>query len=184
MVEHNPDNKNFITCRKCGERSPRAHPDAGRICRECAAVWQRQYRADNPEKVRETQRRQYTKNKQRKIARNRAYRRLRRVRDPVFAAEQNVRTAVNNAIRNGGGNKWGKTAEIIGRSPADVARQAISMGWRKGMHLDHIVSFHTLRQRYPGDERRVQREAWKACNLRVISAKENQRKNKRRDFLI
>lgn len=72
----------------------------------------------------------------------------------------------------------------MGRAPADVAKQAIGMGWRPGYHLDHIVSFAELRRKYPGDEKRVQREAWKSCNLQVIPALDNIRKSDKRDFLI
>lgn len=186
--QHTVNGVDYITCRECRAHKPRYHKKQGNICRECwlpiAQEKARKHRAKNPGRERQAQKKYYEKNRERKRAFVRRYRYARRRRDPVFAAEMNIRTAVSNVVKNGGGKKWGKTAEIIGRKPADVAAQVVAMGYCKGMHIDHIIPFPVLRARYPGDERRVQREAWKACNLRVIPAAENYRKNALREFLV
>lgn len=122
--------------------------------------------------------------RRRRVARNNEYSKERRKQDPAFAATLSVRCLVGATLRNHGKRKTARTADIIGYPVTELQAWARANGYRRGMHIDHIVPVSWWLNRYPNDFRAAMRGAWRLSNLRVIPARENMSKGARREFLI
>ena len=79
---------------------------------------------------------------------NKAYRMYRLKNDPIFKTLETLRNRIRMAILSQSTKKFGKSAELIGCSPKEVAIHLESkfkegMSWEnhgsKGWHIDHII---------------------------------------------
>ena len=203
--------RDFITCRICGERGERYKPGIGRICgAECLAAVNKKkkarFRVKPCSRAKETA---YMRGYLR-VWRHRRGRglarwvfwcgRLRDLRRQVEEWERECAVAAREERRGGrlavrrlrrevakalGGKRCGRTADIVGYPMSALREWAVRNGYNPpDTHIDHIVPVSWWLARYPGDFCRAMRGAWNLGNLRVVSAAANIAKGARRDFLI
>ena len=158
----------------------------------------RKFRKANPEIIRERKRKYYADNRVREREKRgkwrdenrehcrrqkREYKRNRRATDAAFAVKLNVRNAICEAVKRGGGAKAHRTEHYLGYPVARLVEWARRNGYNPPLtHIDHIVPVSWFLRKY--DTTTALRKAWHLGNLQIIPAKENLRKGARREWLI
>lgn len=116
---------------------------------EAARLRDRQYREKNKEAANKREKEYFHKNKQECVKRNVKYRKERAKRDPLFAAKQKLRTAVETSFRRIKKNKPTNTEALLGCTWQE-AKDHLESLWAEGMswenhgsgagcwHIDHI----------------------------------------------
>jgi len=116
--------------------------------------YQKKYREENKLKHKELNRLWYVKNKDKVKEQVKNYQKLRKSKDPVFKLKANIRTMVNNLLKNRGFTKQSNTFSIVGCSYGEfvlhIEKQFLPwMDWNNyglyngtegyGWDLDHII---------------------------------------------
>lgn len=116
--------------------------------------YQKEYREKNKETHKEWNKQWYLKNKEKVKRQVKEYQRLRKTNDPVFKLKANIRTMVNNLLKNRGFTKQSNTFSIVGCSYGEfvlhIEKQFLPwMDWNNyglyngtegyGWDLDHII---------------------------------------------
>ena len=122
--------------------------------------YQKKYREENKLKHKELNRLWYVKNKDKVKEQVKNYQKLRKSKDPVFKLKANIRTMVNNLLKNRGFTKQSNTFSIVGCSYGEfvlhIEKQFLPwMDWDNygkyngtegfGWDLDHITPMATAK---------------------------------------
>jgi hypothetical protein len=149
-------------------------------CKNCSSIRSAEWRAANPEKCR-IRRIKWSKNNPEKCKIKKAkHKKRRRVSDINFRIGDNIRNAVNVALK--GNYKAGHTIELLGCS-VEYLHQYLEnqfiddMGWDNygvhGWHIDHIIPLSYFDMSDPEQQKR----AWHYTNLRPLWADDNLKKS-------
>jgi len=184
--------ENTKKCTKCGRELPldqfnKRNLGNGKLgqqyrCKDCSSAMNSEWRKNNPEYNVEWQKNNLESGRQR-CARwrggNPDYIHKRRAIDPEFKLIQNIRSAINMALKRN--HKAGHTIELIGCSIKYLRRHLENqfiegMTWDNyglhGWHIDHIIPLSYFSHSDPDQQKR----AWHYTNLRPMWAVDNIRK--------
>lgn len=187
MDDFSPDRRNrdgrYARCKSCNRQYAKDRRENNPAYREYAEA----YYQKNKERMLAVTKKNYQKNKAAHFARNREHYHKVLKHRPDFKANCAHRKVLSRFLARYGGEKSGRTHEVLGYSVAEL-KEHISRQFTKGMswenygdwHIDHITSVSTFVKRGEKDPAVVNALA----NLRPMWAEENQKKRDKIYYLI
>ena len=172
-------------CTKCNEEKEIAlMAKKESICKNCECIYSKEYRKNNPEKIKKYQK-EYKKANREELSKKRMdYKRKRLAEDPLFKLIYGLRSRILLAIKSQAGEKAAKSMELLGCSVQHV-RDHLESQFTEGMtwenrgewHIDHIRPCASFDLTDPEE----QRKCFHWTNLQPLWAIDNIKKGAKWD---